>query len=67
MTTPSMTFTGTSLVQLRDDLILAITALRTEIGTCPNVIQYADDIDDCEAEIARIQRVVDRINKKVTT
>lgn len=57
-----MNFTGKNLQLVRSSLDLAIFELKNQIATCPDVNEYACDLDECEKEIALIQKLIDRID-----
>lgn len=59
------TFTGKSLVLIRDALAGAISDVRMHIGSCPNVFEYAEDLDELEAECAAYQRLLNRVERKL--
>jgi hypothetical protein len=64
--TPNITFTGKkSLEMLRRALELAISDLHTQMGSCPDVNEYAEDLEDLEAEREYFNEVIARINRKL--
>lgn len=58
-----MQFTGKNLVILRDALELAKDELHNQIATCPDVVEYAEDIAVYRAEQVKVQRLLGRINR----
>ena len=58
-----LSFTGRSAWIIRDALALAADELQNQIATCPNVVVYADDIDDLEEEKAEILKLLARVDK----
>lgn len=60
-----MIFTGRNLDLVREALDLAHDELETQIATCPNVWEYADDIDECERKQAQLKKLRDRIDKNI--
>lgn len=60
-----MTFSGASLNLIREALSSAIFYARNEIGMCPDAREYAEDIEVYEAEITRLQALIDRIDRKL--
>ena len=65
MTNPRMTFSGTSLELLRDAVGAAISDTRMHIGSCPDVVEYAEDIDELEDHILKLERLYARIDRKL--
>jgi hypothetical protein len=61
-----MIFTGKSLELLHYALDLAMDEVQNQIATCPDVIQYEDDIDELEMLKGKLQRMRDRIAVKLT-
>jgi hypothetical protein len=59
-----MTFTGKNLALVRRALDLALGEIHNQVATCPNVIEFADDLDELDIEKAKIQRLIDRIDRK---
>lgn len=59
-----MNFTGKNLALVHAGLIHALCDIRNEIATCPDVLEYADDLDDLDAEALQFQRLISRIEKK---
>jgi hypothetical protein len=59
-----MIFSGKSLILVRKALDLAIAELHNQIATCPDVIEYEDDILEIEAEQKKYQKLIDRIDRK---
>jgi hypothetical protein len=58
-----MKFTGKNLARVHDALYGHISDMRNEISTCPDVVEYAEDLDYYEEEIAEAQKLLDRIEK----
>lgn len=57
-----MKFTGKNLVMIQRGIDLVLSELQNQIGTCPDVVEYADDIEQLEAEIAQFQRLANRVD-----
>lgn len=58
-----MQFTGENLVLIREALELAQSELHNQIATCPDVYEYADDIEELESEKRKLKRLMDRIDR----
>lgn len=58
-----MQFTGHNLALVREGLSLALMELHNEIATCPDVIKYAEDLDDIRAKQIKVQKLIDRIDR----
>ena len=59
-----MNFTGKNLVLVRDGLRYALAEIHNQIATCPNVDQYADEIEELEAEHEKIKKLLARIHAR---
>jgi len=60
-----MKFTGRNLVLLRDAVSWAISDVQSQIGQCPNVYEYEEDIEALEALKARLEKMLARIETGV--
>lgn len=60
-----MQFTGPNLLLVHAALQLLAADTQNQIATCPDPEAYADDIAEYEAELAAVQRLIARINKKL--
>lgn len=58
-----MRFTGKNLTLVCDGLCLAVAELHNQIATCPNAIEYAEDLDELEADIVKFQKLIARIER----
>jgi hypothetical protein len=65
-----MQITGRNLELVRDALWGALADVHNAIATCPDVVAYADDIEEHEKErqeylriLARVQAAVDKESK----
>ncbi|MFL9934268.1 hypothetical protein P0D88_34975 [Paraburkholderia sp. RL18-103-BIB-C] len=56
-----MEFTGRNLETVAFAFAYALDAVRMEIGSCPDVIEYADDIAELEALGERLAALSARI------
>jgi hypothetical protein len=61
-----MIFTGKNLELIDYALELAIDEVKNQIATCPDVIAYSADIDDCEVLKGKLQRMRNRIANNCT-
>ena len=59
-----MIFTGKNLVIVRQALEYAKAEIHNQIATCPDVVEYEEDIDEYEQEMEQLQKLCDRIDKK---
>ncbi len=50
---------------IRYALDLADKELHNQIATCPDIFEYADDIEDIEEERRTLKKILDRIDKKL--
>lgn len=57
-----MTLSGINLKRIRDAIDLAMAELHNQIATCPDVVLYATDIDELEAEKAQLQKLAKRMD-----
>lgn len=62
---PTMSFTGEALVRIRDAMDHAASDLQMQISSCPDVIEYADDLEVLEARRDEFLFQRNRINKKL--
>lgn len=62
-----MQFTGKNLMLVREALELAQSELHNQIATCPDVDEYADDIEELELEKLKYEHLVKRIDKILAT
>jgi hypothetical protein len=60
-----MIFTGKNLLIIRQALEDSKSELHNMIATCPDVVTYADDLDEYEVEMARVKKLCDRIDKSL--
>jgi hypothetical protein len=56
-----MKFTGRNLDLVCRALEGYISDLRNEIATCPDVQKYADVLDDLDAEITQVRKLLGRV------
>lgn len=56
-----MKFTGRNLYRIYEALGFAISDLHNQIATCPDVFEYADDIEELEQQKAEFQRIKDDV------
>jgi hypothetical protein len=60
-----MIFTGRNLRFVRGGIQLAIRDLQNQIVTCPDVFEYAEDLDEIEAEKAVYEKLLARIDRAI--
>ena len=60
-----MQFTKANLILVRDAVKLSIAELHNQIATCPDVYEYAEDIEAIEAEKAKNEKLLAMIEKAV--
>lgn len=60
-----MKFSGKNLEMVRRGVDLAIDELHNQIATCPDVFEYADELDDLEKEKAKFEKLRDRIDEAI--
>lgn len=60
-----MQFTGNNLLRVRNALGWAISDLRNEIATCPDVFQYEAELDDIEDEIEQLEKLIKRVDRAI--
>ncbi len=60
-----MQFTGKNLELIRRGVDLAIDEIHNQIATCPDVFEYADDIEELEQEKETFRRLLARIDKAI--
>jgi hypothetical protein len=58
-------FTGRNLQMVRYGMQLAIDELHNQIGTCPDVFTYAEEIEEIEAQKRRFERLLARIDRRI--
>lgn len=58
-----MKFTGNNLLRIRMAVVWALSDLHSQIGSCPDVFEYAEDIEELEAEIAQLEKLKARIER----
>lgn len=58
-----MNITGRNLELVQNALELADQELHNQIATCPNVVDYASDIEAIEEEQTKLRRLLERVNK----
>lgn len=56
-----MRFTGKNLELIESALSHAIGDVQMHIGSCPDVFEYADDIEELEREQAKYERLLGRV------
>ena len=61
----SMSFSGDNLQTIRCAVELAIEAVRMHIASCPNVEEYAEDIEVLEQDKQVFKDLLLRIDKKL--
>lgn len=57
--------TGKNLLMVKRAVALAICEVHNMIATCPDVVVYADEIEEHKAEKLRLERMHDRIEKAI--
>ena len=60
-----MQFTGKSLLLVREGIELALGQLHNQIATCPNVFEYAEDIEELEEEQEKYRKLLARIDRAI--
>jgi hypothetical protein len=60
-----MQFTGKNLLMVRDGISLAIDEIRNQIATCPDVFEYAEDIEELEDEQEKYRKLLARIDRAI--
>lgn len=60
-----MKFTGIDLERVRQGITLALAELKNQIGTCPDVIAYADELDALDDEIYWFKQLQKRIDLSI--
>lgn len=58
-----MQLTGKNLELVREALDLADAELHNQIATCPDVMEYADDIEELEKKQAQLRKMMERIDR----
>lgn len=61
----SMAFSGDNLQTIRYAVELAIEAIHTHIASCPNIEEYAEDIEVLEQDKQVFKDLLLRIDKKL--
>lgn len=64
--TVRISFSGRAAWLVRDALALAADELHNQIATCPNVIHYADEIEELEEERAEILKTLARVDRTIS-
>ena len=59
-----MMFTGRTLMRIREALDLAKQEIHNQIGHCPDMEKYEEDVAELEEEMEAIQKICDRIDKR---
>ncbi|MGG2044860.1 hypothetical protein [Burkholderia gladioli] len=60
-----MNFTGKNLQLIRSAIEGSIADFRMHIASCPDVNEYADDIEAYEREIHKLERLAARIDRSL--
>lgn len=60
-----MNFTKHNLAMVRRGIYLALMEIHNQIATCPDVIEYSEDIDELEQERAAFERLLRRIDSAI--
>lgn len=60
-----MQFTGHNLNLIRFAVELAVSEIRNEIATCPDVNLYEYDLEDLEEQKDEFERLLARIDKAI--
>ncbi len=58
-----MQFTGRNLLFVRTGIEYALGEISNQIGTCPDFVEYADDIERLEQEREQYEKLLARIDK----
>ena len=58
-----MQITGRNLCIVREALDDAVSGLRNQIATCPDVILYSEDLDEYEAWIMKYEKLIARVDR----
>lgn len=59
-----MQISGKNLTLVKAALLRAISDVHMEWGSCPDVMEYAEDLADLEAESARYKALLDSIERR---
>jgi hypothetical protein len=59
-----MIFTGKNLELVLEALSLAVDDIHNSIATCPDVVEYADELQELYKKQTLIIRLYDRVNSK---
>jgi hypothetical protein len=59
-----MRFTGKNLELVREGLELALAELHNQIATCPDVIEYGEDIEQLQAKEKVYQALLAKVDKE---
>lgn len=62
----TMSFSGKNLDRVRDALVMAVLWNKNEVGTCPDVVKYKEDLDELEAEITQLEALLTKIDRKLS-
>ncbi|MCR5894485.1 MULTISPECIES: hypothetical protein [Burkholderia] len=60
-----MNFTGKNLQLVRDAIDGAISDIQSQIGSCPDVNEYATELDDLEDQKAEFERLRNRVDAAI--
>lgn len=60
-----MQLTGRNLQLARDGVSLGIDELHNQVATCPDVNLYEAHLDEIEAEIEEMQRLLARMDRAI--
>ena len=61
----TMSFSGRSLERVRSAIDLAIAELQHQLGVCPDVFKYVDEIEACSTEIEELRKLAKRIDRRL--
>ena len=62
-----MQITGRNLELIRDALTMAQSDIHNQIATCPDVFEYAEDIEELEKLKTQFQRLLTRVEKALNS
>jgi len=60
-----MQLTGRNLQLARDGVSLGIDELHNQVATCPDVDYYAAHLDEIEAEMEQMKRLLARMDRAI--
>lgn len=60
-----MIFTGNNLQLVRRGIDLALSEIKNQIATCPDVFEFSDELDDLDDETLVFQRLLARIDRAI--